>query len=127
MGLRYSRQAEFISDLMQIVVFIPHLALIHLCHRLFGEKPSRTKKAVDTYVPEMDEGPVIQELKEVPTGEDIFCVDEICSSNHLYRLFINNIYITALLISLYVWYRTCVWMLTKLGVLFYRMSFPGYY
>ena len=119
-GLRYSRQAEFIADLMQIVLFVPYLAMIHLCHRLFGKKSSRTKK-IDTYVPEMDQGPVIQELKEVPTGDEIYC------SNRLYGLFINNAYITALLIFLYVWYRTCVWILTKMGVVFYHMIFPDYY
>ena len=125
-GLRYSRQAEFIADFMQIVLFIPYLALVHLCHRLFGEEPSKTKK-MDTYVPEMDEDPVIQELKEDSTGEDVFLGDEICYSNHLHGLFINNAYITALLIFLYVWYRTSVWILTKFGVFFYRMSFPDYY
>lgn len=118
-GLRYSRQAEFIADLMHMVVFIPYLALVHLCHRLFGETPSRTKK-IDTYIPEMDEGPVIQELKEVPASGDGFYWDKITSSNHLYGF-------TALLISLYVWYRTCVWILTKLGVLCYRICFPDYY
>ena len=74
-GLRYSRQAELISDLMQMLLYVPFLALLHL----------------------------------------------------YYGTLISNLCMALLLLLLYAWYNTCLFLLHKFSVLSYFFYFPECY
>ena len=126
-GVRYSRQAEFINDLMHMLIFIPYLVLFHLCHERFGEIRTKSDTAV---VSEMDEGPIIDSLRPVSSSSSDVANDKnscVDHRSHLYNLCVNYVCISVLLLILYMWYRSCVLILTKFGKFFYRICFPDYY
>ena len=125
-GLRYSRQAEMVVDFMHIFSFVPYLVLIHLCHRWFGKSQTQSRTKTDTYVPDMDEGPLLKEQQEAQTSDN-FQWEKSYSVNHFYGLFINTTSFTALVIFLYMWYKACIWILTKFSVFVYRVYFPDCY
>lgn len=129
-GLRYSRQAELISDLMQMLLYVPYLALLHLCHRRFGKRESGSRS--DSIVFEMDEGPVINDTGENKAGRDKIRSVHNCDSNHsnnhfYYGTIISNLCMALLLLMLYAWYNACLVLLNKFSVLSYHFYFPECY
>ena len=67
-GVRYSRQAEFIVDLMHMIIFVPYLLLVHLCHRWFGETTDRREHSEIDIVFEIDEGPMLNQFQAATCG-----------------------------------------------------------
>lgn len=131
-GVRYSRQAEFIVDLMHMIIFIPYLMFVHLCHRWARVMTYRSSRkhllASDTFIFEMDEGPILNE--NVTQAADSFIPigklnrsHFIYHSSSLYNFFVNNMYVAVLLVLLFICYKTCIFILTKLGKLCYQILF----
>ena len=83
-GVRYSRQAEFICDLM--LMFIPYLLLVHLCHRWVEKRTGRSKMEYsdsDMFIFEMDDGPILNEsVTEAASYGDSFTPTQKFNKNH---------------------------------------------
>ena len=130
-GIRYSRQAEFTVDLIHTIIFMQYLILIHLCHRwLRGIEGGRKNSNTNTVIAEMDEGPLVENLKLVTAGSNEFSKDTssaISHRNHLYSFFICNICFAVLLFVLFIWYRVCILLLTKFSTFCYHVWFPDFY
>ena len=125
-GLRYSRQAELISDLMNMLTFIPYLALVRLCHKRFGQAKNEDRTTGDLIF-EMDEGPTLDRAKQATSGSGHVSTSLKDHPFDVYGFLVSNVCMAVLLISLYLYYRTCLFILHKVCVFWYHFFFPECY
>ena len=133
-GVHYSRQAEFILDLMHTIMFIPYILLVHSCHRWVEKKTGKSKMEYfdsDTFIFEMDEGPILNEsATQAASYGDSFTLTEKFNKNHSihqssssHSFIDDNICVVLLLVLLFILYKTCIVILTRLGKLCYQILY----
>ena len=116
-----------------MIMFIPYLLLVHLCHRWVENRTDRSKMEYfdsDMFIFEMDGGPILNEsVTQAASYGDSFTPTEkfnknhsIYQSSHLYRFF-DNMHVALSLVLLFILYKTYIFILTKLGKLCYQILY----